>query len=51
MGVEELSSGQSGGLECGAVIFNKVQVGLQDVIVKLEEDLQFANVLLLDGAL
>ena len=51
VGVEELSGNQSSGLECRAVIFNKFQVGFQDVVVKLQEDLQFADILLLDGAL
>ena len=51
MGGDELDGRQSSALECSAVIVNKVQVGLHDVVVKLVEELQFDDVLLLDGAL
>ena len=51
MGIDDLGGGQLSGLECSAVMDNEVQVGMQDVVVKLEEELQFGYVILPDGPL
>ena len=51
MEINYLSGGHLSGLECSAIIDNEVQVGMQDVVLKLEEELQFGYVLLPDGAL
>ena len=51
VGINDLGGGYLSGLECSAVIDNEVQVGMQDVVVKIEEELQFGYVLLPDGVL
>ena len=51
MEIDDLGGGHLSSLECSAVIDNEVQVGMQDVVVKLLEELQFSYVLLQDGAL